>query len=400
MTSYRSVLQVAKETGKDFPTTTHLIKIKVEIPLAVRIPPAKQMMQQHHQRPRRRCEGTAMGAIVLDLRPGLGIGPFSLGMPICEAFAQIEQQPNLYDVVHVKYYDEEPLKLDIVISFPDHGFHLRFDPWSQRLRLVEIFDVKRLQMRYATSIIGGPSSLATFVAVYSLFGPTFPGIYDKDRGVYTLFYPGLSFAFPIPGQYADCCQDREAELPLEFPDGTTPVTCRVCVYDGSSDKKVGVGSLLDKAVTPPLPSGSLYMEEVQVKLREELFFSIGGQHIPFGASPQDVWTELGRPCGIHQKQTHKIKKFVLHSNYPGHADFNSYIKCNFIIQGNPRGLWSCSYPNTRFYKQPFRVHFCIWVSEHCLGGYEKWSYCHYHPLPVMNAQLEYEAGRDVCTVKN
>lgn len=129
---------------------------------------------------------------------------------------------------------------------------------------------------------------------------------------------------------------------------------------------------MDKAVTPPLPSGSLYMEEVQVKLREELFFSIGGQHIPFGASPQDVWTELGRPCGIHQKQvdqmvihsasdpsprttlcadyfynyftrgldilfdgqTHKIKKFVLHSNYPGHADFNSYIKCNFIIQVN------------------------------------------------------------------
>ena len=31
------------------------------------------------QRPRRRCEGTAMGAIVLDLRPGVGIGPFSLG---------------------------------------------------------------------------------------------------------------------------------------------------------------------------------------------------------------------------------------------------------------------------------------------------------------------------------
>lgn len=136
-----------------------------------------------------------MGAIVLDLRPGLGIGPFSLGMPICEAFDQIEQQPNIYDVVHVKYLDEDPLKLDIVISLPDHGFHLRFDPWSQRLRLIEIFDVKRLQMRYAATVIGGPSTLATFVAVYSTFGPTFPGIYDKDRGVYTLFYPGLSFSF-------------------------------------------------------------------------------------------------------------------------------------------------------------------------------------------------------------
>ncbi|TQE08022.1 hypothetical protein C1H46_006296 [Malus baccata] len=330
------------------------------------------------QRPRRRCEGTAMGAIVLDLRPGLGIGPFTIGMPICEAFAQIEQEPNIYDVVHVKYYDEEPLKLDIVISFPDHGFHLRFDPWSQRLRLVEIFDIKRLQMRYATSLIGGPSTLATFVAVYALFGPTFPGIYDKDRGVYTLFYPGLSFAFPIPSQYTDCCHDREAELPLEFPDGTTPVTCRVSIYDSSTDKKVGVGSLMDKASAPPLPVGSLYMEEVHVKLGEELYFTVGGQNIPFGASPQasfDVWTELGRPCGIHQKQvdqmvihsgldtrprttlcgdyfynyftrgldilfdgqTHKIKKFVLHTNYPGHADFNSYIKCNFVIFASDLG---------------------------------------------------------------
>ncbi|XP_058109483.1 PHAF1 protein At3g51130 isoform X1 [Magnolia sinica] len=329
------------------------------------------MLQQ--QRPtRRRCEGMAMGAIILDLRPGLGIGPFTLGMPICEAFAQVEQQPGIYDVVHVKYLDEEPLKLDIVISFPDHGFHLRFDPWSQRLRLIEVYDVKRLQMRYATSLIGGPSTLATFVAVYALFGPTFPGIYDKDRGVYNLFYPGLSFAFPIPTQYADCCHDGEAELPLEFPDGTTPVTCRVSVYDSSPDIKVGVGSLMNKAIAPPLPAGSLYMEEVHAKLGEELCFTVGGQHIPFGASPQDIWTELGRPCGIHQKQvdqmmihsasdprprttlcgdyfynyftrgldilfdgqTHKIKKFVLHTNFPGHADFNSYIKCNFVIYGS------------------------------------------------------------------
>lgn len=27
-------------------------------------------------------------------------------MPISKAFAQIEQQPNIYDVVHVKYFDE------------------------------------------------------------------------------------------------------------------------------------------------------------------------------------------------------------------------------------------------------------------------------------------------------
>lgn len=60
--------------------------------------------------------------------------------------------------------------------------------------------------------------------------------------------------------------DMKAELPLEFPDGTTPVTCRVSIYDSSTDKKVGVGALMDKAFAPPLPIGSLYMEEVHVKV--------------------------------------------------------------------------------------------------------------------------------------
>ncbi|KAI3824296.1 hypothetical protein L1987_05749 [Smallanthus sonchifolius] len=46
--------------------------------------------------------------------------------------------------------------------------------------------------------LSGPSTAATFVAVYAIFGPTFPGIYDKDRGVYTLFYPyHLLFPFPL-----------------------------------------------------------------------------------------------------------------------------------------------------------------------------------------------------------
>lgn len=110
---------------------------------------------------------------------------------------------------------------------------------------------------------------------------------------------GLSFAFPIPSQYTECCHDGEgivfkliysqlhkhacvnflyvyvftfypfhgeAELPLEFPDGTTPVTCRISIYDKSTDIKVGVGLLMNKASAPPLPAGSLYMEEVHVKV--------------------------------------------------------------------------------------------------------------------------------------
>ncbi|RDX94938.1 UPF0183 protein, partial [Mucuna pruriens] len=138
------------------------------------------------------CEGTVMGTIPLNLHPNLKIRLFSLKMPIYK----IEQQPNIYNVVHVK------------------------------LRLIEIFDVKQLQMSYSTSLVGGESTLTTFVA---------------DRGIYTLFYLCLSFAFSIPSQFTNYCHDEGVVLPLEFPNRATLITCRVSIYDSSFGKKVNVG---------------------------------------------------------------------------------------------------------------------------------------------------------------
>lgn len=43
-------------------------------------------------------------------------------------------------------------------------------------------------------------------------------------------------------------------------------------------------------------------------------------------------------------QTHRIKKFVLHTNFPGHPDFNTYMKCNFVIYGND-GKHFCPLPS-------------------------------------------------------
>lgn len=35
---------------------------------------------------------------------------------------------------------------DIILNFPEHGMHLRFEPSSQQLRLIEIYDVSRMQV--------------------------------------------------------------------------------------------------------------------------------------------------------------------------------------------------------------------------------------------------------------
>lgn len=146
-------------------------------------------------------------------------------MPICDAFGKIEQDPNVYDVVHVKYYDEvcthhsDSAASFIFLIFDSFGLHRILWSWMlllafrimvfifaliprlryfstqccasylfliyclgniiliyssffcylkihssfsccsskfclQRLRLIEIYDVKRLQMRYGNSTIG------------------------------------------------------------------------------------------------------------------------------------------------------------------------------------------------------------------------------------------------------
>jgi hypothetical protein len=49
-------------------------------------------------------------------------------------------------------------------------------------------------------------------------------------------------------------------FPHEFRTGC------VSIYHTSTDSKVGVGSLMDKAILHSLPAGSMYMEEVHVKV--------------------------------------------------------------------------------------------------------------------------------------
>ncbi|RDY03318.1 UPF0183 protein, partial [Mucuna pruriens] len=81
----------------------------------------------------------------------------------------------------------------------------------------------------------------------------------KERGIYTLFYLDLSFAFLIPTQFTNYYHDWGIELTLEFPNWTT---------------LVGVRSLMDNASSPSLPIDNIYTEGVQVKLEEEFYFTI------------------------------------------------------------------------------------------------------------------------------
>lgn len=87
-----------------------------------------------------------------------------------------------------------------------------------------------MQVKYGKALTGGASHPATFVRVYDIFGPTYPGEYDEQNRMYSLHYPGVVFLFPIPEQHAEHCSESQIELPLEFPDGSTPLASRICVH--------------------------------------------------------------------------------------------------------------------------------------------------------------------------
>ena len=147
--------------------------------------------------------------------------------------------------------------------------HLLFDPHSQRLRLIEVYDLSRMQVRCCmqmqcahcsvlacrlalycsldqgpalrsagaapvqvrcgVSLVGGASKPATVARIYDLCGPTYPGQLDEALHTYVVQYPGVLFLFPAPAGQA-----APQEMPPELPGGGAPTADRICIFAGSA----------------------------------------------------------------------------------------------------------------------------------------------------------------------
>lgn len=151
-----------------------------------------------------------------------------------------------------------------------------------------------------------------------------------------------------------CCLP---ELPLEFPDGTTPVVSRVILHlgdlpptpgsdsagaargtSGGPNLRPGLGpgkegsSSLQRSLAPLppllLPHGGLYMEKVHVRLGSSIYFTSAQQEVAFGASPQDVWSELGRPCSIVHREVRPCSGASNNTDTTLHTDAHSASMLN------------------------------------------------------------------------
>ena len=212
----------------------------------------------------------------------------------------------------------------------------------------------------------------TFVEIYRLFKPTYPGTYTDladGRVLYTLRYPGIAFVFEIPARWRSLA--RTQDHPIEFPDKTSAPVLRVVVAPAAASGDEAAG----RAPRPETETeGAALGVPLCPRRRMEVRFGRGlvlgdGTVLSFGDTAQDVVAALGEPDSQHLKQAGPmrgfgggsstgcsssgagaappdvffnffgygldvlldgtrfvVKKFVLHANYPHHKDFGRYSK--------------------------------------------------------------------------
>ncbi|KAF8984635.1 hypothetical protein BGZ46_007451 [Entomortierella lignicola] len=310
----------------------------------------------------------------LAIAPGKHLGWFRLGMSLWDVIRLLRDQAALIPVVELKYSEEDPFAADIVLRLVSNGIELLFEPYSQRLKLIHVYDFLRLRLT-----------------------PTFPGGFDVQKNIYTLGYPGLSLVFPIPEKLIFSYQTSE-ELPIEFPDGNTPVASHMYIFHGAdwlTATPVSASTLARNIQDSGSPGhhggrvgeGRPELERVVARINygAVLQFVGAGQsqkcHIQLNVTtPQDLLADLGSPGSIYYKEddkmqihsdnsesspiqqeddgilgemedigydrtnrpaegidilfdgvTHRCKKIILHTNVPGHFDFQSYKRCPFTL---------------------------------------------------------------------
>jgi hypothetical protein len=241
-----------------------------------------------------------------------------------------------------------------------------------------------------------------------VFGPTYPGHFEESTCTYYLSYPGITFVFPIPSIYANLFSKQKKEdnssnnkknndeymIPMEFPNGTTPIATNVYVYNGHDFRSPNLPQDFDHD-----SYASAIARHLDVIIGKGIivyndFDSNEGKQVHFNDTTQDVLMSLGAPNNIYYKrhdklrihysatkklsngdtsnntndslklhkaeyvsreltavdyfynyytlgfdimfngQTHTVQKIILHTNFPGSKDFNIYVKCNFRIRAN------------------------------------------------------------------
>ncbi|KRX82534.1 UPF0183 protein C16orf70 -like protein [Trichinella sp. T6] len=285
-----------------------------------------------------------------------------LGMPLGQAIAYLQRAYQIFKGIELVYSDKDPLVSDVVVNLTNNGIKLLFDASSQLLKVIEIIDMNKVCLSYSGMVFSTPSKK--------------PSI---EKHVYILSWRGLSMLFPAEQNLKPFFTRGLSSL--HFADGTTLFVSKIVIYHGNSLTETTISK------TPvSCYHGQCYAEKIEVMRSDVRTFGLNitlsrvdctsysnnspemlNRLILFGDSCQKVASALGFPNAVYYKSedkmrihlpsaqrtkcneksdyfynyftmgldilfdatSHRVKKFVLHTNYPGHYDFGIYNRCNF-----------------------------------------------------------------------
>lgn len=298
--------------------------------------------------------------------PREALGPFKLGTPFPDVIHYLQTHGMKYRNNSILFDPDHPFREDIVVCLHDVGVKLRFEPRTQRLRVIEVFDFGKGTYVYCGAVLGGEAGPPSFRSVYDSFGPTYPAKFDSASGLYRLIYPGICFEFPGKDDLTQAPKELETnEWMSRLAEGDGIVASRFLLHCHS-----GLAPRLPTedaiAALPKQLDSDFYCEAVVACVHQGLYFSKRNRILGFDSFAQDCLVDLGPPMQVYVKTedkmaihygqrselsshakdyffnyfafgldvlfdgtSHAIKKFILHTNDVSAVNFNQYRKCNF-----------------------------------------------------------------------
>jgi hypothetical protein len=156
-------------------------------------------------------------------------------MPLAQAVAILQKHCRIIKNVQVLYSEQSPLSHDLILNLTQDGIKLLFDAFNQRLKVIEVYDLTKVKLKYCGVHFNSQAIAPTIEQIDQSFGATHPGVYNSAEQLFHHNFRGLSFSFQL---------DSWTEAPkyepnfahglasLQIPHGAT--VKRMFIYSGNS----------------------------------------------------------------------------------------------------------------------------------------------------------------------
>ncbi|CAD5206689.1 unnamed protein product [Bursaphelenchus okinawaensis] len=243
-----------------------------------------------------------------------------LGAPINQVLTAIRNASKAIKNVELIYCNKEPFGKDITLLLKDDGIRLLFDAETQLLKLIEVYDFRKISLRYGNTTFSSPDLLADVSKVENCFGATHPGVYDEKHKTYLLHWRGVSFSFPA--KEPSTVQPAYAHGLSSLNFSSLPHLEKMEIYQGNSPNEIRVpetpisihcGNIFAHRITSIYQGNEILGvkivisgEDNKLETRKQSNLPQIEKRIMFGDSEENVLSSLGAPSRVFYKSDEKM----------------------------------------------------------------------------------------------